>query len=495
MDFVDFAHNAGVAATHVVGRQHQKLLGQFMTPPAVARFMAQRCTGGGFGRTIRILDPAAGTGVLAAAAFESLLERTDRPSRIEFELYEVDKRLIPILRRVADRMRRIAKQRNFCVSIAIRNEDFLLSSIALVRKPCVDLIIANPPYFKISGNDDRAVAHSYAVHGQPNIYGLFMAVCAQLLKPEGRWCFITPRSWTNGAYFAAVRRCVCRFLHVEAIHLFESRRDHFSDDQILQEAMITWATAQANAQREIVVSLSAGSCDLHAARLVRHPVERVIGEDAERTIVLPMHDASWTDWSATLSTYGLKVSTGPVVAFRAIEHLSGRASRQSVPMLWMQHISHMRIRWPIGKKREYIKASAASAWMLLPNTNLVIMRRFSPNEDQRRITAAPYHAGTLPGAVIGLENHTNYIWRPGGTMTTEEVSGLAALLNSRLIDGYLRSVAGSTQVNATDLRKLPLPPLERIVRIGRALGNDMTLSSADAAVEREFSRMKLASVA
>jgi adenine-specific DNA-methyltransferase len=465
-----------------------------MTPPEVARFMAQRSLHGSFGRTVRVLDPAAGTGVLAAAALDSLLEREDRPQRVEIDLHELDQRLIPILRRLADHMRRRAKQHGVSASITIRQGDFLLSSVALARQPCADLIIANPPYFKIGGHDARAVAHAYAVHGQPNIYGLFMAVCAQLLNPAGRWCFITPRSWTNGAYFAAVRRHVCRFLHIDAMHLFESRRDHFTDDQILQEAMITWATAQADTQREVIVSSSAGSRDLAAAQLMRHPANRVIGQDAARTIVLPdaTREKPWEDWTATLATYGLKVSTGPVVAFRAIKHLRENASRHSVPLLWMQHIAHMQVHWPIGKKREHITASAASAWMLLPNTNLVVMRRFSPKEDQRRITAAPYLAGVLPGAVIGLENHTNYIFRPGGTLSTEETRGLAALLNSRVIDAYLRSVAGNTQVNATDLRKLPLPPLEQIVAIGRALRADATLADADAAVAAALDRPLLA---
>lgn len=494
MDLIGFAHKNGLDATQGLDREEQKLLGQFMTPPQVARFMAQRCLQGGFGRTVRVLDPAAGTGVLAAAAFDCLLEQEVRPERIVIELHELDERLIPILRRLADRMRRCARQHGVTASIAIRHGDFLLSSAALARQPCADLIIANPPYFKIGGGDARAAAHSYAVHGQPNIYGLFMAVCAQLLEPAGRWCFITPRSWTNGAYFAAVRRHVCRFLHIDAMHLFESRRDHFTDDQILQEAMITWATAQANVQHEVIVSSSAGSSDLGTALLTRHPVERVIGQDAERTIVLPAaaSDAPWEAWTATLATYGLKVSTGPVVAFRAAEHLRADASRHSVPLLWMQHIAHMKVHWPLGKKREHIAANAASAWMLLPNTNLVVMRRFSPKEDQRRITAAPYLAGDLPGATIGLENHTNYIIRPGGELSTEETRGLAALLNSRVIDAYLRTVAGNTQVNATDLRKLPLPPLAQIVAIGRALGKNATLADADAAVTAALDRAPLA---
>ncbi|MGQ0802164.1 MAG: Eco57I restriction-modification methylase domain-containing protein [Pseudomarimonas sp.] len=494
MNSIDFAHSNGLAATRQLSREQQKQLGQFMTPPAIARFMAARCLPTTSPSVLRVLDPAAGSGILAAAVIDALLAREQPPARIELTLCELDAPLIPLLRRLADRMRRQARRAGVEMHIAIHRGDFLLSPIALARQPCMDVVIANPPYFKIGARDPRAIAHADAVHGQPNIYGLFMAVCASLLNPAGRWCFITPRSWTNGAYFAAVRRHLLRTLHLDALHLFESRRDHFTGDDVLQEAMIAWATALAHPQGEVVVSSSMGTGDLALATLATHPVADIIGEDAERAIALPasIATAPWAHWTATLATFGLKVSTGPVVAFRAVDHLRQTATAHTVPLLWMQHIAPMQVRWPINKKREHLAANAATAWMLIPNANCVVMRRFSPKEDQRRITAAPYLAGQLPGAMLGLENHTNYISRPGGSLLVEEARGLAAFLNSSIVDAYLRTIAGNTQVNATDLRKLPLPPIERLLAIGRALNAHATLADADAAVAGALGDTRLA---
>lgn len=481
-ELVAFAHQNGLLATRALARCEQKRLGQFMTPPAVAIFMAQRSLPTQNLREVRVLDPAAGAGILAAAVVELLVSNEAPPDRITVTLCELDERLVPVLRRLADKMRREARKRGLTLSVSIRQCDFLLSSTATTQKPVADIIISNPPYFKLNASDPRAVAHPYAVYGQPNIYGLFMAACAGLLSPAGRWSFITPRSWTNGAYFSAVRKYLFGCLHIDAIHVFESRKDHFTDDEILQEAMITWATAQARPNPEVVVSSSAGSRDISDARLLRLPLNQVIGRDDE--VVLPTHAPSaLTNLTATLATYGLKVSTGPVVAFRAAEFVKEKASNGTVPLLWMQHITHMRVKWPINKKREHITSTAGSAWMLVPNDNMVVMRRFSPKEDVRRITAAPCISRTLPGAVLGLENHTNYIYRPGGRLTDQEVCGLAAFLNSRVVDEYLRTVAGNTQVNAGDLRKLPLPPLDSIVAIGRAARVGISLSEVDEIVD------------
>lgn len=484
---VTLAHQNGITATQAITREEQKKLGQFMTPPSVARYMAQRSLPGETPQVVRILDPAAGTGVLAAAVVEGILGRDHRPTQILVALYELDERLIPTLRNLGARMRREAKAKGVDLSVSIKQGDFLLSPVAIAQQPVADVIISNPPYFKLNASDPRSLAHPYAVYGQPNIYGLFMAACAGLLAPSGRWCFITPRSWTNGAYFAAMRRHMFRCLHIDAMHVFESRRDHFTDDEILQEAMITWATAQAHPHDEVVVSTSAGSRDIADARLLRLPLNQVLGQDDE--VVLPTDVPNQlTQWGATLATYGLKVSTGPVVAFRAEKHIAAKCLASSVPLLWMQHIQHMQVSWPINKKREHIKANGETAWMLVPNENMVVMRRFSPKEDERRVTAAPYIAHALPGSVLGLENHTNYVYRPGGRLSAIEVRGLAAFLNSRLVDQYFRTVAGNTQVNATDLRKLPLPPLEVIEAIGRVVRVGMSLHAVDAAIDRVLAR-------
>jgi adenine-specific DNA-methyltransferase len=57
-------------------------------------------------------------------------------------------------------------------------------------------------------------------------------------------------------------------------------------------------------------------------------------------------------------------------------------------------------------------------------------------------------------------------------MTMDEAVGLSALLNSGLTDRYFRISNGNTQVNATELRALPLPPMTVIRAIGEVLAKD-----------------------
>ena len=196
---------------------------------------------------------------------------------------------------------------------------------------------------------------------------------------------------------------------------------------------------------------------------------------ADKVLRLPVCDedeaalALVDSWPSSLRRLGLNISTGPVVPFRATELITkeGNVPASHVPLLWMNHVRAMKATWPLDRhKSEYIKRIGAEA-LLVPNRNYVLIRRFSAKEEARRLTAAPYIATDFAIPEIGLENHLNYIHRPGGTLSEDEAWGLAALYNSRLLDTWFRAVNGNTQVSATELRAMPLPASETIITLGQ----------------------------
>ena len=60
-------------------------------------------------------------------------------------------------------------------------------------------------------------------------------------------------------------------------------------------------------------------------------------------------------------------------------------------------------------------------------------------------------------------------WRWAVACRQDWAHGLAALLGSRLIDSFFRIQSGNTQVSATEIRALPLPPAAQIREIGAAV--------------------------
>ena len=478
---VTYADRMG--AWYVAGRddEHRKSHGLYLTPEPVAVFMAAMIEPKG--EKLRLLDPAAGAGVLLCAAVEHLAAHSKRPRKIELVACEIDADLREPLRLVLDHLSAWAAERGVSVTPVIRQEDFILAnahSLDAKGDELFDAVIANPPYFKINKNDPRAIAAQSLVHGQPNIYALFMAISAAMLKAGGDFVFITPRSFASGPYFRRFRERFFELVRPVRTHVFGSRRETFSRDAVLQENVIlhavrddAWPTKRG--QRPFTISSSSGYLDL--ADSVEWPAALADVLDAgkpgsvfrlpsspEDEDILSMVDS----WPGSLHGYGLNISTGPVVAFRATEWLVQESNGVTVPLLWLNHIQAMNVRWPHGKRKpQYIVNKAGSSSLLLPNRNYVVLRRFSAKEEHRRMTAAPLLSKDMPGKLIGLENHLNYIYRPDGNLTEDETWGLAALYNSALLDGYFRCSNGNTQVSATELRAMPLPPLATIVAIGR----------------------------
>ncbi|MYB18939.1 MAG: methyltransferase [Holophagales bacterium] len=476
---------------HVATRSeaHRKQHGLYLTPVTAADFMAAQIQVAG--DRLRVLDPAAGAGILCCAAVEALAERRRPPGWIELVAYEVDAELMDPLQAVLDYLREWCREKHgISLEERVESQDFVLAHAETLRRedsliPCesddrdFDIAISNPPYFKINKSDPRAVLASSVVYGQPNIYALFMAVSAALVRPGGDFISITPRSFTSGLYFRQFRRIFFDLVQPTLVHAFGSRREAFKRDEVLQENVILHGTRlnsqPQDRQAPLVISSSRGVGDLDDSDRRTTPLQAALDlDDRERVLRLPVseEDARVLDlvdsWPNTLASLGLGISTGPVVPFRAkdLVEREGQVPELHVPLLWMNHVRPMQVTWPLNRhKPEYIKRQGAEK-LLLPNRNYVLLRRFTAKEEVRRLSAAPYVARSMPVPLVGLENHLNYIYRQAGSLTDEEAWGLAALYNSRLLDTYFRCLNGHTQVNATELRAMPLPANHFIVELG-----------------------------
>ena len=466
---------------------HRKRHGHYLTPTPVARFMGDLAAEG-HASGVRLLDPAAGAGVLAAAACESLALTSSPPRRIELVLYEIDAGLVPVLEAGIAHLQRWLLRKGIVLEPQLHVCDFVLANAGALDASLFphdenfDAVICNPPYFKLQRSDPRAQACLPVVHGQPNLYGLFMALGAAVLRPGGRLVFITPRSFASGPYFQRFRAWFFDRVQVTDLHVFESRTEAF--EAVLQETVITAGTrGDRSSDGSVRLSISGGSADIGASRIRALAMDEVVrGSDRTHRIVhLPADERDdrvrriVSAWTGSLRKLGLNVSTGPVVAFRAKAFLRHEQGEHTVPLLWLQHVKAMASQWPLStRKPEHIEDVPSSQHLLLANRNYVLLRRFTAKEETRRLVAAPYFAASLPCERVGFENHLNYIHRPNGTLSPDECVGLASILNSQLLDAYVRISSGNTQVSATELRALPLPALAVIKRIGRRVLNDAT---------------------
>lgn len=475
--------------THPLDARRQK--GQYFTPVSVARFMAgmaQPPLG-----DLRVLDPGAGTGCLTAALCERLL-RSGKNHRVFVDAYELDEEVGLGLEKVLSECAQDFGKKGHRLEFRIVQEDFILDRAAPDISTCssgqpstpsaYDIVIANPPYFKISKDSAQSSAMSELVSGQPNIYFLFMGLSARLLRREAEMVFITPRSFCSGSYYRKFRMWFLRQCVIKDIHIFESRRDIFEGDGILQENIILHAIRSSEPPERVRVT-SCKDRTMDGMSEIQVDCQDVVHNAAgECYIRIPstsveveaLHTVD--AWRNNLRSLNLEISTGPVVPFRAKHYLltSLGAQARAVPLLWMHNVVGMKVVWPIDKngKPKVIIDSRQTAHLLVDVSNYVLLKRFSSKEQTRRIYASVLNADEFPYERVGLENHLNYVHRPGGMMTLPEAYGLTAILNGPLIDSYFRALSGNTQVNATEIRGLPLPDKATIIRIGKAVQTKLT---------------------
>ena len=470
----------------------RKGLGQFLTPPAVAALMADAL--GDLSSGARVLEPAIGSGVLACAVAErAALCGT---GRLEIVGYDVDAELASAARHL------LTRQADLDVSADVTVGDFMMAASVRARDlfgetggglaEGFDAVIANPPYFKLNRSDERLQAAEAVAPAAPNAYAVFITLALDKLRPGGRAAFLVPRSFCSGAYFGRFRDGLLRRAVVERVHLFDARDDAFDQDDVLQENVVVvlrraghhggdGASHDDGPPPAVEISVSSRGADLSrvssrsvpwalfASRRGRHTFFRIPTSELDELTV-----RSVESWPASLDALGLHVSTGPVVPFRAKPLLTTEedvAEDRAVPLLWMQNVQAGRVIWPTerGRKPQGLRTDPDSGSLLTPPGNAVLLRRFSAKEDRRRLIAAPLLAEQFDGGAVAVENHLNVI-RPaeGGQLSNEATAGLTALLGSALLDRYFRVLGGHTQVNAGELRALPLPDAGTIEQIGTA---------------------------
>jgi adenine-specific DNA-methyltransferase len=268
-------------------------------------------------------------------------------------------------------------------------------------------------------------------------------------------------------------------MSLQAAHLFVSRKEAFSQDAVLQENIIYSARKSPhNTQRAVSISSSNGPND-RTRVLLRVPYFTVLKpNDKDSVLHLPV-DAEGlaamelvAQLPATLESLGVKVSTGPVVDFRSRYHLREVPGDNCVPLLYPTHFSRDGIEWPKqGRKPNAILEGEASARWLVPMGDFVLVKRFSSKEEKKRIVARVLESTVFPFKHIGLENHLNFFHRGGKGLDLDLCFGLAAYLNSTVVDAYFRQFNGHTQVNATDLRMMRYPDEQSLRELGRTVQN------------------------
>lgn len=463
-------------------KEKRKAIGQFFTSPETARYMASMFSPPEK-ENIILLDPGAGSGILTAAAVENLQDNWN-VKHISITCYETSPEVLPLLK---SNLEFIKSNSSIPIEYEVVEENYITSQSIYFNDDApgseqngrYDRVICNPPYKKIAKNAPEAASMPSVCHGAPNLYFLFSAMSLFNLKDYGEMVFIIPRSWTSGAYFKKFRDYLLSEGTLKQLHLFVSRDKVFEKESVLQETIIIKIT-KSRCQDLIKVTCSNSNSDFNAISEIQVPYDQIV-VGAEKFVYLPtnINDLkvlkTISQWPSTLLTAGFKMRTGLTVDFRCVEYLRNEPEKETVPLLYAQHIKNGKVVFPIHREYEYITAEKSG--LIQRNKNYLIVKRFTTKEEVRRLQCGIYLADSLPEySSISTHNKINFIEGIGFDLSEKQLYGLYVIFNSTLYDQYFRIMNGSTQVNSTEVNAMPVPSRKEIERLGAAMMENIDLS-------------------
>ncbi|MDT4761850.1 Eco57I restriction-modification methylase domain-containing protein [Sphaerochaeta sp. PS] len=455
-----------------IGEEHKKALGQYFTPVKISRFMASMFPKS-FQKSIRILDPGAGIGILACCLIERIKNEKWPILDLEIQAYDIDIDLTGPLRKNL----KLATL-GIASSIQISSNNFLESACQPILFDDIKKythVIMNPPYAKInSKSNERLLLRNIGVE-TGNLYSGFLAAAIHVTEELGHIVAIIPRSFCNGVYFKPFRQYLLERCCIEQIHLFESRKDTFKEESVLQENIIIHLQKGAQ-QKEVLISYSSKS-NLEKIEKQYFPFSKIVNpKDISQVINIPIpgKQISKVDFYTTLIELGLSISTGPIVDFRMRDLLQAEFRKGTYPLLYPTHFKDFKLNWPkTGKKPNAILEDPSVKKHLFPSGYYVVVKRFSSKEEPRRIVASIITEESFPTEFFTIENHLNFFHFNKQGFEKELAYGLFVYLNTSYADELFRIFSGHTQVNATDLKNFNYPARNFLIGMGKvALNQD-----------------------
>ncbi|MFR6018415.1 MAG: Eco57I restriction-modification methylase domain-containing protein [Paraclostridium sordellii] len=460
---------------------------QFYTPDNVANYMASMFND--YNKSsIEILDAGGGLGSLTYNLVMNLIQRSS-VKKIKVIIYEIDDTIIPYLEKNMYKLQDICNRNKVNLNVDIKNEDFIYESIKGIRKgnsSKFDYVIMNPPYKKMHNGSMHKLELKNIGLDVSNYYAAFVLLGCKLLKSKGEIVAITPRSFCNGAYFNKFREELLNNVYFNKIHLFESRKDVFNKENILQETIIYHCIKDKlknNLKVQVYHSSDSIFNDLEREEVLhkdliygKNLVVRVSKSEEDKEIIQNMMRLR-----NTLEDIGIEVSTGPIVDFREDVNVLYRDEdiQGLSPLIYPEHIMNREIIWPVNdfKKYNFILENDTNHNRLRPNGNYVLVKRMSSKEEKRRIVSAIYEFIDNNIESVGFDNKLNYYHQNREGMDINLAKGLCIYLNSTFVDLYFRTFSGSTQVNVGDLKMLRYPSIDILMELGQFYEN--VLSNQD----------------
>lgn len=452
----------------------------YFTPPHIARsIVALACKHGFDLKRHTAIDPAAGGAAFLSTLAAQMSDGGSTPSSIVKRLngVELDSGLAALSEILIGDQLGTKVERRAIVTVG--------NSLKRLPSAQFDLVLANPPYGRVSQNETAKRHWENVCHpGHINKYALFTELCIRLTKPQGLVGLVLPSSFVAGPLYDKLRAFLRQRAEILVLGAVPRRDEAFID--VDQDVSVVLARAgEAHRATTPVVFGSFERWQAFKANAVS-----ALSLDPGEPWVIPASVAGIATGGATLDDYGVTVRAGYFVWNREQDRMLTRKRRKlDIPLIWAQNVRAGKLCSPKSKERangiDYVRFEGESSAIV--RKNAIVIQRTTNNSQDRRLIAACVDPQVLKkwGGFVS-ENHTIVI--TGDDAAT--INTLCLLLNSKAVDARYRQLSGTASISVNLLRRLDLPaPQVLTVALAHSKNAEKAIEEAYAA-----SRFPLATV-
>lgn len=478
LSIVECGYYIGLVYTILLPDEYKSEYGVYYTPPVIAERLLDLLAAEGINwAKDKVLDPACGGGaflipvanrilgdhrIKKLSSLERIIFLEDHLSGIELDCFAawITRVLLDIITyfdatAIGRRMKNI-----------ITETDTIKHALKETKK--FDLIIGNPPYGRISLNEELRNEYSRSLFGHANMYGLFIDAALRLKTSDGLIGYVTPTSFLGGEYFKNLRKLITELAPPINIDFISDRSGVF--ENVLQETCL--AVYGNNAQSDI---------SIHGINMSHdgYTVDRVgtfkinLGQSpwfiprsySEVNIIEAVKSAQFS-----LKDYGYKASTGPLVWNRHKNQIKQEYEEGVFPIIWSEAINEgiFSIDYKFRKDKKYIKVNPGQDFLVCCQPVVLVQRTTSKEQSRRIVTNVidEDYFSKWQGAVI--ENHVNFIY-PLNNSSQVSLQAISFILNTNIVDRIFRCISGSVAVSVSELHALPLPEPKKIKSVDKLI--------------------------
>lgn len=459
-------------------------LGRLFTKKNTARLMADTVRLDPEKSAYTVLDPGAGTGILSGAIVEHICKNAPWCKQIFLTCYEDDPDFIPMLEDNLERIRKKCRHDyDVRLFITVYHENYLVdfkSHYTVTYFDTIedkfDIIICNPPTDLIAKSSEEARTVGGVTMLKVSAAFLFAKVASEHLEKNGQLVIMLPTTFASASSLNVMRSELLKDRAVRRIHLFVGKQKNVKRAIPLKKSLII-SLDNNEEKRDILISTSTDDgSEAKTTRLPALPYGFIVNaEDGSLTLPKSLEETRIVKYIGafpeTFTSIGLKISTGLIIDSKCDGILYDKEVPGSIPLIRSGAMINGGVRFPSPSvKKQYLMP--VSAALFQRNKNMIIIKRVPAKSDDRFINSAIYFAGQRPAnQFISTHNKINFIDMkdPKEEMNARLAFGLYALLNSTIYDRYVSIVSKSKQINAKEMRSLPLPPKNLIENMGMRL--------------------------